>query len=90
MGRSVLDRYYAAHLFGDLKDARAVPILIPLLRDKEVSDIVPWSLGQIGDKAAIRPLIEMLDDKDPDMRVESIYALQQLDALLSKLARSGA
>src|ERR1700730_3633864 len=25
------DRYYAAHLFGDLKDARAVPLLVPLL-----------------------------------------------------------
>ena len=24
------DRYYAAHLFGDLKDARGVPLLIPL------------------------------------------------------------
>src|SRR5579863_1978567 len=29
------DRYYAAHLFGDLKDSRAVPILIPLLHDAE-------------------------------------------------------
>jgi HEAT repeat protein len=79
-GRSVQDRYYAAHLFGDLKDARAVPILIPLLVDKEVAYIVPWSLGQIGDKSAIPPLIEMLDDKNPDMRVLAIYALQQLDA----------
>ena len=25
------DRYYAAHLLGDLKDARAIPILVPLL-----------------------------------------------------------
>lgn len=38
------DRYYAAHLFGDLKDRRAVPILIPLLKDREVNWIVPWSL----------------------------------------------
>jgi hypothetical protein len=42
------DRYYAAHLFGDLKDVRAVPILVPLLRDEEVKGVVPWSLGQIG------------------------------------------
>jgi hypothetical protein len=40
------DRYYAAHLFGDLKDVRAVPILVPLLRDEEVKGVVPWSLGQ--------------------------------------------
>jgi HEAT repeat protein len=73
-------RYYAAHLFGDLKNPKAVPILIPLLGDKDVSYIVPWSLGQIGDKAAIPPLIKTLDDKNPDMRVLAIYALEQLDA----------
>jgi HEAT repeat protein len=39
------DRYYAVHLFGDLKDPRAVPILIPLLNDPDVSYIVPWSLA---------------------------------------------
>jgi HEAT repeat protein len=74
------DRYYAAHLFGDLKDSRAVPILIPLLHDPEVNMIVPWSLGQIGDKAAIAPLIATLRDVDPDMRVLAIYALQTLKA----------
>jgi len=56
-GRQIrADRYYAAHLFGDLKDVRAVPILIPLLKDEEVKEIVPWSLGEIGDKSAIPPL----------------------------------
>jgi HEAT repeat protein len=74
------DRYYAVHLFGDLKDPRAVPILVPLLRDKEVNDIVPWSLGEIGDKRAVKPLIEALSDKDPSMRVLAIYALEQLKA----------
>ena len=74
------DRYYAAHLFGDLKDSRAVPILIPLLQDPEVNWIVPWSLGQIGDKSAVPPLIQALSDKSPDMRVLSIYALEQLKA----------
>lgn len=74
------DRYYAVHLFGDLKDPRAVPILVPLLSDKEVNWIVPWSLGEIGDKSAIRPLIATLSDNSPDMRVLAIYALEQLDA----------
>ena len=74
------DRYYAAHLFGDLKDTRAVPILIPLLQDHEVNWIVPWALGEIGDQAAIPPLIQMLSDQSPDMRVLSIYALEQLGA----------
>ena len=74
------DRYYAAHLFGDLKDRRAVPILVPLLSDKEVQHIVPWSLGEIGDNRADGPLIDVLDDKDPSMRVLAIYALEKLGA----------
>jgi hypothetical protein len=74
------DRYYAVHLFGDLRDSRAVPILVPLLKDEEVNSIVPWSLGEIGDKSAIPPLIETLGDNSPDMRVLAIYALEKLKA----------
>jgi HEAT repeat protein len=72
------DRYYAAHLFGDLKDSRAEPILIPLLHDAEVNSIVPWSLGQIGDKSAVPPLIQTLHDASPDLRALAIYALEEL------------
>jgi HEAT repeat protein len=54
------DRYYAAHLLGDLKDPRAIPILVALLTDPDVKDIVPWSLGQIDDRSAIEPLIQTL------------------------------
>lgn len=74
------DRYYAVHLFGDLGDSRAVPILVPLLKDQEVNSIVPWSLGEIGDKSAIPPLIETLADNSSDMRVLAIYALEKLKA----------
>jgi len=80
-GRQIrADRYYAVHLFGDLRDARAVPILVPLLKDEEINEIVPWSLGEIGDKSAIPPLIETLADHSPDMRVLAIYALEKLKA----------
>jgi hypothetical protein len=74
------DRYYAAHLLGDLRDPRAVPILVPLLKDKEVSSIVPWALGQIGDKSAVGPLLDALDEDNPSMRVLAIYALETLNA----------
>jgi hypothetical protein len=74
------DRYYAAHLFGDLKDPRAVPILIPLLNDAEVKDIAPWSLGKIGDARAIDSLMEQLNENDPSMCVLAIDALAQLGA----------
>jgi hypothetical protein len=74
------DRYYAAHLLGDLRDSRGVPLLVPLLDDPETQSIVPWSLGQIGDKRAIPPLIAALDKDDPSQRVLVIYALEALHA----------
>jgi hypothetical protein len=70
----------AAHLLGDLKDPRGVAILVPLLNDPDVSDIVPWSLGQIGDRSAITPLIGSLTDPNPSMRVLAIHALVDLKA----------
>lgn len=74
------DRYYAAHLLGDLRDPKAIPILVPLLRDDEINYIVPWALGEIGDKGAIAPLLGALDDPSPSIRVLAIYALETLHA----------
>jgi hypothetical protein len=74
------DRYYAAHLLGDIRDPRGVPFLIPLLRDPDVDDIVPWALGEIGGAAAVQALIGTLDDENPSMRVLAIYALETLGA----------
>jgi HEAT repeat protein len=79
-GQMRQDRYYAAHLLGDLKDARAIPVLVPLLMDPDVKYIVPWSLGQIGGQSAIPPLTGSLDDPDPSMRVLAIHALAELKA----------
>jgi HEAT repeat protein len=74
------DRYYAAHLLGDLRDPRGIALLVPLLDDPETQSIVPWSLGQIGDKRAIPPLIVALDNDDPSSLVLVIYALEALRA----------
>jgi hypothetical protein len=74
------DRYYGAHLLGDLRDPRGVELLVPLLDDPETQSIVPWSLGEIGDKRAVPPLIAALDKDDPSMRVLVIYALETLHA----------
>jgi HEAT repeat protein len=74
------DRYYAAHLLGDLRDPRAVPFLVPLLKDEEVNLVVPWSLGEIGDKSAIPPLIEALGDSRLEMRAAALRALEKLEA----------
>lgn len=74
------DRYYAAHLLGDLRDPRGLTLLLPLLGDPETQSIVPWSLGEIGDKRAIPPLIASLDNENPSQRVMVIYALEALNA----------
>jgi HEAT repeat protein len=74
------DRYYAVHLLGLLKNPRAVAVLVPYLRDHDISYKVPWALGEIGDKAAISPLNDALNDPSPDVRVSSIEALEALGA----------
>ena len=74
------DRYYAVHLFGVLHSPRALPVLIPLLADPELNYNVAWALGEIGDKSAIQPLIETLQDRSPDVRVDAILALEKLGA----------
>lgn len=74
------DRHYATFLFGQLKDRRAAPVLIPLLKDPEVKVAASYSLGEIGDKSAIRPLMETFNDRDASMRLTTIRALGKLDA----------
>lgn len=75
------DRYYAAHVLGDLKDPRALPILIPLLKDNEVNYIVPWSLSQIGGEQAVHALIDTLGNENPSIRVLAIYGLEDMHAV---------
>lgn len=58
------DRYYAVHVLGVLKDKRAFPILVPLLKDEDVNYKVAWALGEIGDKRAIPHLRSLLDDTE--------------------------
>ena len=74
------DRYYAAHLLGDLKDRRGVDLLIPLLNDEDVGYIVPWSLAEIGDRRGIGPLLAQTERDDPSLRVLAIHALEKLKA----------
>jgi hypothetical protein len=74
------DRYYAAHLLGDLEDARGVDLLVPLLNDEDTASIAPWSLAEIGDRRAIAPLIAQLERDEPAARTLAIYALERLNA----------
>ena len=79
-GQIISDRYYAVHLLGELKDPKAVPILIPLLQDEQVNYKVPWALGEIGGPAAVQGLIGALSESSTDVRVVAIEALEKLNA----------
>ncbi len=74
------DRYYAVHVMGELRGSWAVPTLVPLLKDPDLNNKVPWALGQIGDPAAVGPLIDALTDESPAVIVYVIYALETLNA----------
>ena len=74
------DRYYAVHILGELKERRAVEVLLPLLADSDVNYKVMWALGEIGDRRAVSPLIQALQDVDPLVRVSAILALETLHA----------
>ena len=74
------DRYYAVHVLAESKDNQAVEWLIPLLSDGEINYQVAWALGQIGDRRAIGPLINALQDRDALVRVSAIQGLEALDA----------
>jgi HEAT repeat protein len=63
-----------------LKDPKAVPVLVRLLKDEEVNYKVPWALGEIGGKAALQGLVEALHESSPDVRVIAIEALEKLNA----------
>ena len=74
------DRYHAVHMLGELRDRRAVDVLVPLLRDPDVNYHAAWALGLIGDSRAVAPLITALDDRDALMRTSAIQALAALEA----------
>jgi HEAT repeat protein len=76
-----VDRYYAVHLLGKLRDRRAVDTLIPLLDRDENNYNVAWALGEIGDARAISPLIVALSSPDTVVRVSAIHALDKLRAV---------
>ena len=76
-------RWAAVRSLGAIKDAKAavIPLISLLDEEKEkesnIRDWAAWALGEIGDKRAIKPLINALKkDKSPDVRQEAELALE--------------
>jgi HEAT repeat protein len=78
------DRYYAVHVLGVLRDPRALDVLLPLLRDDEISHKVAWALGEVGDPRAIPALIGSLNNPDALVRSIAIQSLAELRAVQAR------
>jgi HEAT repeat protein len=73
----------AARGLGELKDSRAVPALIKVLKDKDGHDVyvravAAESLGEIGDTKAVSVLIGALNDDEWFVRKYAAGALGKL------------
>ncbi len=74
-GQIVSDRYYAAHVLGQIGDRRSVPALIEVLRDESIGYQAAIVLGQLGDRRAIPALKELLKNtKNSQRKTEWMYA----------------
>ena len=70
-------RYEAARAAGELEIAEAVPLLGRLILDddREILEVVIWSLGEIGGKEAVRileALAETAEETEDDVLMEAI------------------
>jgi uncharacterized MAPEG superfamily protein len=75
------DRVVTAGALGMLKAATAVPELVPLLTDRDggLRTSVANALGQIGERAAVRPLATALAvEKEGPVKIRAIEALGRI------------
>ncbi|MEM4359453.1 MAG: HEAT repeat domain-containing protein, partial [Candidatus Bilamarchaeaceae archaeon] len=79
-GKTWEEREGAAEALGKIGDARAVPVLIDALKDKDryVRYEAAEALGKIGDARAVPVLIDALKDKDRYVRYEAAEALGKI------------
>src|SRR5688572_10809805 len=74
------DRYYAAHVLGEMRDKRAVPALVATFDNPDLAFKAAYSLGQIGDAAAVAPLRRLTGESAGDTRLAAAHALAKLGA----------
>ena len=80
------DRYYAAHVLGDIGDRRAVPALIEALQDESINYEAACVLAHLGDQRAVPGLLAALEraqgigpkSVNTDMRLWAGYGLMGL------------
>jgi HEAT repeat protein len=65
------DRRDAIRSLGAYPQARVVDDLIPLLKEQSINPEAAFALGKIGDPAAIKPLVEMMQNGGYSYRADS-------------------
>ena len=76
-------RANVARVLVTYKEKDTVPALITVLESDPKTaarDNAAWALGQIGDRRAIQPLIEALNDRETWVRLRAVGALKRLKA----------
>jgi HEAT repeat protein len=71
-------------ILGELQDKRVINSLIEIIKEEKnsyVRETCVESLGKIGEKATIPFLISLLNDKDPQVRIEASLALGKMKAV---------
>jgi HEAT repeat protein len=68
----------AATALGELKDPRAVEPLIAILKEQGDGNYAIAPLGMIG-SFAVEPLLSLLKDPEPDLRIRAAEALVRID-----------
>lgn len=71
------------HALGQSRDRSAVPLLVELLREgnDEVQRQAAWSLGSLGDAAAVAPLLRAVFTKREPIRQAAVAALRAIPAV---------
>ena len=79
-GRPAELRVVCVDILGEIKDKRAVPVIIDTLTDNRMTMRynAARALGNIGDKKAAPALIKLLDDKDWQVRFYAVEALGKI------------
>lgn len=76
---------------GELKDARALSVLINTLKDKDKGTRrnAAEALGKIKHSDSVLPLLQVTKDKDVDVQEKAIWALQQIpsEIIVSEIER---
>ena len=81
------DCSHAVWVLAQLKDKRALPSLVPLLKDEDVNYNVAWALGEIGDKRAIPHLRGLLDDTERASFRHEILFCEAAEGAIAKLEK---